>query len=306
MHALARFTMRGPATAALVVAAAAVLALLFPPVLLLSGATLSLVTLRQGLQQGFTVLAIATAGGSLLSWLTIGSPLPLLSLGLVHWLPVLALATVWRTTISLAVTLRLMALLGGLGVIAVYAILGDPATWWLAIVDQILPQLDTGSPLSTPSAQEQLRAFFVAWAPLMPGQLVASLLLWVLASLLLGRWWQALLYNPGGFGDEFRQLRLGQTLALITMAVTLLAWLLPMVGIAVFLANLAVILGLIFLIQGIAIAHALVVKLGLSKGWLIAFYCLLLILLLRLVIVLSLIDTWLDFRARAKPLRRSN
>jgi len=35
---------------------------------------------------------------------------------------------------------------------------------------------------------------------------------------LLGRWLQALLYNPGGFGAEFRELRLGLIVSIVCFA----------------------------------------------------------------------------------------
>ncbi|MEZ5581549.1 MAG: hypothetical protein R3F37_01040 [Candidatus Competibacteraceae bacterium] len=45
-------------------------------------------------------------------------------------------------------------------------------------------------------------------APMVVGLIFANGLASLLCGLLLGRWWQALLFNPGGFSREFHELRL--------------------------------------------------------------------------------------------------
>jgi hypothetical protein len=44
-------------------------------------------------------------------------------------------------------------------------------------------------------------------------------LLGTLSALFLGRWWQSLLESPGGFGSEYRELRLGRVLGVAAIAV---------------------------------------------------------------------------------------
>jgi hypothetical protein len=115
--------------------------------------------------------------------------------------------------------------------------------------------------------------------------------------LLLGRWWQALLFNPGGFRPEFHQLRLGRPLALLALALfgaaVLSGW--PV------LSNLVLVLGTLYSVQGIAVAHALVFKLRLSPAWLLLLYLFLVPLLSQLVMALGIADAWADFRTRARP-----
>ena len=43
-------------------------------------------------------------------------------------------------------------------------------------------------------------------------------------SLMLGRYWQALLYNPGGFGSEFRALKMPQSAVLAMASIALVLW----------------------------------------------------------------------------------
>ena len=45
--------------------------------------------------------------------------------------------------------------------------------------------------------------------------------------LFVSRWWQAMLYNPGGFGEEFRQLRLDVRAAGLSIIAFIVALYLP-------------------------------------------------------------------------------
>lgn len=45
----------------------------------------------------------------------------------------------------------------------------------------------------------------------------------ILASLFLGRWWSTLVSEPGRFGAEYRELRLGRVLGIATTLVFILA-----------------------------------------------------------------------------------
>ena len=294
MHSLAQFIMRNPLSAALVAASSAVLSLLLPPLLLISGATIALVSLRNGAQQGALIIVLASIGTGILAYLSIGAALPVVWLALLHWLPLLVLSLILRATISLAFTLQFTAALGVLGVLGFYLALGDPAAWWISIVDQTLSELQQAEVIHDPDFLEQLRQIIEAWAPLLPGQIVSSLLLSLILALLLGRWWQSLLYYPGGFKEEMQRLRLGRPLAL-AMALLLgcslaLGW--PI------LANLTLVVGLICTVHGIVLVHVLAALAGLSKIWLVLFYLLLLIVLSQLVLVLALVDAWVDFRNR--------
>jgi hypothetical protein len=120
--------------------------------------------------------------------------------------------------------------------------------------------------------------------------------LWLL-SLLLGRWWQAQLYNPGGFGQEFRELRMGQALAVATVAVFVGAPLarLPLI------VNLALGLSIVLGMFGLAVLHSAVQRSRAGRGWLIALYVGMAFLMYPVLTVLALLgatDQWLDLRRR--------
>ena len=259
MHALAVLIMRGPGWAALVAATSVTLALLVPPLLFVSGAVLALVTLRQGLRQGALVTLAAAAGAGVFALLSLGSLMPVVWLALVFWLPLLLLAEVLRQTISLATVLRLIALLGLAAVVAFYLFIGDPETWFKDVVQKTLQQL-LAAGMIEPSMSTQFGEVLTSWAPLLPSQLASSLVISLILALLLARWWQARLYNPGGFRQEFHNLRLGRTLALVMLVLLGLA--MAVGAQAPIFVNLAMVMGVFYMLQGIALVHGVVAKLA--------------------------------------------
>ncbi len=113
--------------------------------------------------------------------------------------------------------------------------------------------------------------------------------------LILARWMQATVFNPGGFQKEFHQLRIGQKMALGLAGLMLLGsyqLLIPQ--------NWVFYLILPLLFSGIALVHAVVVNKKLSSLWLVAFYALLIVspTVLLLIVLLALVDSWYDFRSR--------
>lgn len=219
---------------------------------------------------------------------------------LLCWPPAWLLALVLRSTISLSRTFQAAALLGILGVAGFYLVLGDPTVWWNQILDQLRQELigaTPSQPTSDHATLEQVLILLKDWAPYLAGQVIGAALIFIISALLLGRWWQSLLFNRGGFGPEFQALRLGQALALFTLALfglTVVSGWAP-------LANIVLVLGVLYTVQGIALVHALLAKLQLSSAWLILFYLLLIPLLSQVVMALGIVDAWADFRNRIRP-----
>ncbi|MFO1423697.1 MAG: DUF2232 domain-containing protein [Candidatus Competibacteraceae bacterium] len=301
MKSLATLVMRGRSAAALVAAVAAVLFWLFPPFLIISGATVALVTLRRGVAEGAWLMALAGLGAVALTRLTLGTPWPMLGVLPVFWLPLWLLALILRATVSMSWTFQAAALLGLLGVAGFYLALGDPAVWWGGVLGQwegVLAALTASNQPVDRTALDQLLALLREWAPYLPGQAVGTVLLLVLAGLLLGRWQQALLFNPGGFRPEFHELRLGRPLAAFTLALfgaALLSGWSP-------LGNAALVLSLLYTVQGVALVHALAFRRRLAPAWLLLFYLLLLVPpLSQGVMALGVADAWADFRNRVRP-----
>lgn len=290
MHSIAAFILRGRLPAVAVVVGAALLPLLN----FCSGAALTLVTLRKGAREGLLTLAIAVCLTIALTGLLFGSTLPALALLLIFWLPLWLLAGVLRYTISLNFTAQLGLLLAALALAGLLAGVEDSAGWGRRMLEQRLEPLLQS--LQLPNLQQA--ALTALLAPIMPGLIVGNILVSTLLSLLLGRWWQSLLVHPGGFGAEFRALRLDPRLALLTAAVVAgaiwLRW--P------FLINLSLLLLAVYALQSIALAHAIVKQAQLAQGWLVGFYAVLALLPQSLVLLslLGWLDAWVNIRARIK------
>lgn len=299
MQQFAAFIMRGRIQAMLVAVLFGILSLalpiLQPLATVVSGAVIALVTLRLGAREGMFVILGVALGVAALASLIVGNPMPALLLGLVLWLPVWGVALLLRGTLSLALSFQVAALLGGLIVAAIYLLLPDPAAWWREKWDAVM----------IPAMQQagmgdagQLRQALAPVVSRMTGALATAQVVTLLCSLMVGRWWQALLYNPGGFGREFRDLHLGGALAYPGLAVLGLAFFASgaMGGMA---RDLLLMLVALYMFQGLALAHA--VAAGRPVAWLMALYTLMAIALPFVAVVLAGVgfaDHWLNIRSK--------
>lgn len=284
MSGFLSFLMRSRLSAIGFVALGAVMPLLF----WLSGAVIALITLRRGLAEGLLIGGGAVAVLLPLYAFAIGSPMAILQPLALLWLPVLALAQILRQTLSLAFTLQVAGLLAAVGVLGFYGLHGDPAAFWQGTLQAVAEVFSAG----TPGPEWQLAVEQLA--PRLTGLWIANMLGIAVLCLLLGRWWQALLYNPGGFREEFHSLRFARWFAVLALAV-IMGGLFSPPGV---LSDLASVIGAVFLLQALAVMHAIASARGWHVGWLIGVY-LILPLMLRPVALLGLVDTFVDFRARA-------
>jgi len=148
-------------------------------------------------------------------------------------------------------------------------------------------------------SMQEMQGVMEAFLVLLPGLFISSMLLGSMISLFLARWWQAVLYNPGGFGEAFRQLRLGRTSAVIATAVLVLTWLAP----SDMLNALLMVVFTLYLTQGIAIMHAVFAARKVGRVWLYVVYGLVFMIphVVVSLAVAGIADAWLDFRRRLQP-----
>lgn len=297
MQRLAAFAMSARWRAVAIAAVSAALALLAPPLssplAYVGAAVIGLVTLRLGAVEGLGVLLAGAAVLAVFGLVAGGLSLPLAISAALLWLPVWLLGMLLRASRSLALTLQSAAVLGALLVMLAHGWLGDPAQWWTAqLQESLAPAL----------AEHGLDASYLpGLARWMTALMVAALVFGVLLSLLLARAWQAGLYNPGGFGAEFRALRLGRGFALAALLIATLAALPQLGAITTLAADTLFTLLLVYLLQGLALVHALVRSLQAQRGWLIGVYVLLVLAAAQVVPLLALLgwmDAWIDVRGR--------
>ena len=302
MRALAAYLMRGRIQAIFVTATCAVLALLLPPLSYLSGAGVALVTLRLGSREGVLVMLGAGLALGLLAFAALGNPSPGIAYVLVIGLPLGLLGWILRSTQSLALTLSAAAGMGMLTVVGVHIFTSDTASWWLEILNAVVrPALEQAGARND---AQQITELLIELSQVLTGLLAAAMMLSLVISLLIGRWWQGMLYNPGGFRQEFHGLHISRVLTLPLLGVLAVSVLDK--GLAgQIAAELLVVLLVLYMIQGLALAHRMAARFHAHVAWLIALYALLFVALPKVAIVLAAAGfaaTWLNFQVPLKAL----
>jgi len=288
---MAGFIMAGRIQAAIFVVLSTLISLLFPPLIVFNNAAIALITLRKGWQHGAIYTLLASITLLVISVLLEQQASRGFLAGLANWLPIVIIASALAITQSWSKTLQLILLTAAAGVLLFHFMQPDAAAYWKPVLEQFKPLLKQGYQLSDAKIDESINDI----AKWMTGTFAAALALISILSLIIASNWQAVLYNPGGFGEEFRQINLGKQAAIVLLAGIAIAVLtmnqlvveLIMVGIAV------------FMFQGLSLAHALVKRHNLNTAWLIGLYVMMFLLLIQMIVLLAtfgIIDTFVDFR----------
>lgn len=289
MRGLAEFIMRGR-WQALAVAALGAGSLLFGWI---SASAVALVTLRKGLTEGMWLTLWALLPAGLIAWFSGDSGSVLLLLG------AFCLAATLRESVSLPLAVVVSVLVGFASGAALLLFSTEFLQQLVEVFNAVITQLEAG--LQTDGAVEVSldRPSTVQIA----GMLAAGNSAMTVLSLLLGRYWQALLYNPGGFRREFHELRLPPhwTLGLTILALVLWFALPDYTG-------WAAVAAVPLMFCGFALVHARAAVAGQGTGWLTALYLLWLVIdpvklaLLGIVVI----DAVLNFRGRWKNRREAD
>ena len=283
MKGLAEYVMRGRLQALLVTVAGAG-SLLF---CWISAAAIALVTLRKGAGSGAWLFMWALLpAGTLLYVYGDGGPLALLT-------GTLALALVLRTTVNLP-----LAVLAGVGVgvvtgLSMIAFAGAYLEQIVAYFGEFLGTMEQR--LSEGGQAVELPRPEVAQ---IAGMLGAGTAMMSVLCLLLARYWQAALFNPGGFGVEFRALYYPVSASLGLVLVTLV-----LASLGAQYRTWAMICLIPLTFAGLALVHAYAESRGRSSGWMTGFYLVWVIFdpVKLLVVFFAIADSWLNFRQRWSP-----
>ena len=256
-------------------------------------AAVALVILRRGLQAAASVFLLVLLLAAV--WAYTGNIIPLSTL-----LCTSALAVALRTTRSwsIVITLTPFVIMTWAVVLLVFA--SDYVAQLLVYAEQGLDVFKEQLALASANGgnKDVAGQLLAQMPPLTAAHLVGNLafmqMLLTLMSLLTARWWQAKLYNPGGFQQEFYQLRLSRANILVLVA-----------GLVLFSIiegyhQWAWLFAIPIIIVGIALVHALVALKQLSRPWLIGFYLLFVTFapIVPLLMMAVIADSALDFRSR--------
>ena len=278
MRVLAEFIMRGRMQACLV----GVFGSLLPFV---SVSTIGLVTLRKGAAEGFIVslwvilpLLLSYMFSASSPFMAVVSGVALINMALV--------ANAHRVTADWNFSLGI-ATLSGVVLVCLAALLFQAEM--NDFVNELEEMLATASEQSGQTMLVLTRngfLAFVAWVVIFN----------TVIGLVLSRWWQALLYNPGGFQEEFQMLRLSPKLSLVCLSI--------------FIAGLALggnyqlwlrLASTPLLIGGLAIVHYVVQHKGFGRQVLVVMYVGLFLfgpVLMVLLGALGAADSVMNFRTR--------
>ena len=269
------------------------LSLLMPPFSFVGGAVIGLATLRYGTGEGLAVLAGSAAVFAVAMWALAGSIVPAVVFVVVTGAPALALCALLRATSSQGFVLVAATLAAGAAIAGLYLAVPDPAQWW---VDRFEAFLVARNGSADPRMSEQLAELLKAVVTGLPVAVMVTSMLVVL----LARWGHAALDNPGGFGREFRDLRVGRRFAIGAGVVAVLALFAAPRGAGIG-HDLLMLIVAACAIQGVALVHGLVALRGGSRGWIVAMYASLLLVTPIAVLALSVAgfsDAWIDYRSR--------
>ena len=278
MRVLAEFIMRGRMQACVV----GVFGSLLPFV---SVSTIGLVTLRKGAAEGFIVslwvilpLLLSYMFSASSPFMAVVSGVALINMALVanaH-----RVAADWNFSLGIAT-------LSGVVLVCLAALLFQAEM--NDFVNELEEMLATASQQSGQTMLVLTRNSFLAF--------VAWVVIFnTVIGLVLSRWWQALLYNPGGFQEEFHMLRLSPKLSLVCLSI--------------FIAGLALggnyqlwlrLASTPLLIGGLAIVHYVVQHKGFGRQVLVVMYVGLFLfgpVLMVLLGALGAADSVMNFRTR--------
>ena len=311
MLALARFTLKGPYQAALVVGLLAVLAVFIPPfvgftyeslafaiaVILVATVLVGLIILTQGSTSGLKAIGVSVLGVTLVAWVVLNSPEQGIMIALGYWLPVAILAQTLRSTSSLAFTLLTGVGIGIIGIAVQYL-------FWTDLESSFISQIVLSRGGEENLTQEEVKHILLS-VRLMGWLTVSSLYLLFVLIVFVARWLQARLVESDGFGKEFRTLALGKPAAAITMVIVPLGFLVDQQWII----SLAFLMAMAFMFQGIAVVHARLATRKRPLFFFVLFYLLLIFMAqitATLTSITGMIDNWLVFRRKPEESNHAN
>ena len=259
----------------------------------LGSAAVAMAILRRGLQASANVFLFVLLLAA--AWAYTGNIVPLSTL-----LCSSALAVALRATSSwsMVITLTPFVIIIWAGALLFFA--SDYVAQLMVYAEQGLEVFKQQLELAAANGGNPERAeqMLAQMPPLTAEHLLGNLafmqMLLTLISLFTARWWQAKLYNPGGFQQEFYQLRLSRTNILVLVA-----------GLVLFSSiegyhQWAWLFAIPIIVVGIALVHALVALKQLSRHWLFGFYVIFITFapVVPLLMMAVIADSALDFRLR--------
>ncbi|GLS25366.1 hypothetical protein [Marinibactrum halimedae] len=271
---------------------ATVVALLGSWVPLLSPATVGLVTLRLGYHQGIWIFIAAILPAVIAPWWSPETPLLMLMvlLNVTSLFTTLVVAEALRWIRSWPVALMLATILSVMAAIVVGLINPQDVENITSAAKEAIEQLNATQQQNVPLPTERfslgMLGFFNVFVALM--------------GLLIGRWLQSIVYNPGGFQEEIHQLRLPSSMAMVCAGASIYCW-----WLGSDYSWWTLLFATPLMLSGIGLVHWFCKSKKLPAFWLVAFYAALLLVspLSILLVLLATSDSFFNVRERLARMR---
>jgi len=285
----------------------AILVLIFSSIPLMgwmSTLIVALITLRKGAIEGAWILLFAIIPHAAWGFAT-GHPEfiiidVVLGLGFV-WFASLVL----RSTASWATTLEATAFFAVAVICLAHWYFVDIAAFWISKMQEYLHFLQSATDKMTAAQLTSVKNFALLLQDKPRVDLIASVLTGLFTGLLLfsnlfnvlvARWWQSSMFNPGGLSRELRGIRLsyiGLGLLFVVFGLAALKFTIA--------KDLVFIVVLLFFLAGLSVMHALLNTTKKPLVWLVISYIAIMLTLpasLLIIMVLAISDILFDFRKK--------
>ena len=279
----------------------ALLSLFVPPLAyVISGTVVALVTLRKGAAAGLQTMMFAML---VLILFCILANLPFqlaVAYALAVWLPVCAVAIVLRVTEAQGIALFVAGIMAACLIVSLYLMVDDVSglwkNWFMTMLEKNVPDADMNV------YEEALDSAAVIFNAIM----AVGLMLNIVSSVLLARWWQSNLFNKGAFREEFYALRL-PILVLPVSGLLVLLTFIASDSLQAISRDWLILMLFMYVIQGVSAVHRVIDQYKLSVAWLVAVYCLLILLpyITLLIACLGMTDVYLDWQKKQRSGRET-
>lgn len=265
------------------------------------------ITLRKGALEGTFVLCAtiapyllgyALAPASTQSQLMIIATAAMISINVLTWLLALVLRrySYWNAVIEVSI------IVGILFICAIHMMFPEAQNWWgsqltayLNKTTSVLEQLSSEGV----GTQEEMQATIIASIkPYITGFIVASIIFNALLQLVIARWWQAIVVNPGGLQKELHRIRLSYVSASIFIVVLAFAYM----GNALSMDIMPVIV-MAFSAAGFSLIHCILISNAAGWFWLMLVYLAVIFVFpagVVLIAMVGLLDSLFNIRQRLR------
>ena len=286
MKALAEFILRGRLQALIV----ALIGSFFP---LISTSAVALVSLCKGAKEGTLLFLWVSLALVLLQ--QSGSENPLLTAVTIVSLGIMVLAAeVHRVMASWQWTLLVIVVVAVISAQGFAILMGSSVTSLVATAQDLLNAVK--------SQGQDAQTSIVLSESMLLGLVATILAIGSIMSLMLARWWQAGVQNPGGFQKEFHGFSIDAKIAVILIVILVVGQFFSQSAqIWVDIAALPLI------IAGIALVHFAVKLFGQGRQWLAFLYVGMIMVgkpVTLLLVVLGLTDSLIDLRSRLEGYKK--